>query len=440
MFYLDPGGFIHSNLSSIGITLYLLTTLLLAYFLFIIQYKIKRINIFAFKYVKFYIRIIVIWNVYYFVVFYGFNSNEAYPGLVSVILRSMKLVYNSLIVLPIIYFSIISYKPFIRILIFTTIAIGLAFIITVTTGTPLVETWGVNRRQAGNIQRTFMYGYGLMNYIIPFFISTLFLRIKYDNRILVAVLIVLSIMLMTVYRRDIVSVVEHLLITSVLVTYVENRRLFRSITKYINIKSLFFLLMFYTMLNVFTPNILISANKLFSNSLIELGLIRGNSSFANADVRLSLSAKTGILNAINNNFYLGTGFDQNWFLGDGGSEGWEGADYVFLSTFGMYGLVGLLLFLPFYILSIKVIYLFLKIFKSEFKNLINKNYLLLPLLIGLTSSSEIIRNIFEYPNWFYPIGAIQDRGKYFIFLGLLIGSYYKIKMELRRLKLIHIYE
>ena len=239
-------------------------------------------------------------------------------------------------------------------------------------------------------------------------------------------------MFITVFRRDIVGVIEHLVIISLLISIIESGRLFRSIKKVINIKSLSITLVLFLSLRLFAPNYIKTASELFTNSLIELGLVEARNSSLQNDLRMSLTAKVGIVNAIRQNFYIGTGYDQNWFMGDGGEQEWEGADYVFLGAFGMYGLIGLILFLPFYFLSISVMIRFMKIVRKNYERIILDKELILSMIVGVASSSELIKNLLEYPNWYYPVGAIQDRGKYFIFLGLLIGCYYSIAIRLNK--------
>ena len=90
----------------------------------------------------------------------------------------------------------------------------------------------------------------------------------------------------------------------------------------------------------------------------------------------------------------------------------------------MYGIVGVLIFLPFYVLVIKVIVSFVRLAKHYYRFFLQRQDAFLLMLIGIASSSEFIKNFIEYPNWFYPIGTVPDRAKFFIYFGLLLGSYY----------------
>ena len=202
----------------------------------------------------------------------------------------------------------------------------------------------------------------------------------------------------------------------------------KSIAKYLNVKNVLGLLIVLIVINTFLPQVIASSSRLVNDTLVDLGFVESNYRRVN-DVRLSLSGKSGIIAAIKENYLFGTGFDPAWFTGDGGKNQWEGADYVFLASFAMYGILGLLLFLPFYIIVVKLITAFLKLTKSHYNYFVNQKETLLLLVIGLASISEFIRNLIEYPNWYYPVGAIPDRGKYYIYLGLLLGSYYGLKSK-----------
>ena len=43
--------------------------------------------------------------------------------------------------------------------------------------------------------------------------------------------------------------------------------------------------------------------------------------------------------------------------------------------------------------------------------------------------------VIEYPNWFYPIGALTPAAKYYIYFGLLLGSYYFLQKKIYIIKM-----
>jgi len=166
-------------------------------------------------------------------------------------------------------------------------------------------------------------------------------------------------------------------------------------------------------------------------------VILGENTSAKSDAsRMSLTTNIAILNTIKDNFWGGTGYDENWFKGDGGKKQWEGSDYIFLASFAMYGVIGLLLFVPFYFLTVKIIISFLKLMRENLELIYEyKNIFMFPVIIGLATAAEFIKNIIEYPNWFYPIGALTPSAKYFIYFGLLLGSYYFLQKKIYIIKM-----
>ena len=105
----------------------------------------------------------------------------------------------------------------------------------------------------------------------------------------------------------------------------------------------------------------------------------------------------------------------------------EGSDYLFLSSFAMYGLIGLLILLQFYFLIIKIITALIKEIKLH-RTLIynNKNNFALPVIIGIAVSADYIKHFFEYPNWFGVLLTSYN----FILFGLLLWSYCTIKIRI----------
>ena len=433
VFHLDPGGFLHSHVSQIGRTLFSFASLILGYLIFYYYYNQFEFNQLSLKFLRHYFIFIIVWLIYYFVIHYGIRYAE-FPGVALSIARNPDVIFKSFIVIPITYLTIFSLKTFIRILTWSTIIILILFIITVYTGLDLIETWSGDRNIG--LIRNFMFGYGLINFIVPITISLYFLKFKLNKTLLFAFLLAIGIMFITIYRRDMISVLEYVIIISIMVSYTQKKLLWRSIAKYVNVKNIFIGTSVIIIINLFSSHFLKSSSELILGTLGSAGLVENSKTIVDSDqARLSFLGNIAIVSAIKDNFWLGTGFDRAWFTGDGGDKNWEGADYIFLSSFAMYGIVGLILFLPFYILSIKIIKDFLKLVRINYEFLYcNYHEFLLPVIVGLAASSEIIKNILEYPNWFYPIGALRDSIKFFIYFGLLLGSYYGIRLKLESYK------
>ena len=294
VFILDPGGYIFNNLSTTGRTMSTFVFLIVAFLIFNYHYTRDKMNLFSLKYVKAYIYVMIVWNLYHFIVYYGFNNNT-YPGFFKLFIINPNIIFKSAIVIPIIYFSTFSLNSFFRILIWSTIVIGSFFIITTFTPINLMDTWRADRN-VGGAKRSFMYGYGLINFVIPIAISILFLKFKLSKKVLLAFLIALSVILITVWRRDIIGVIEYVVVVAFLVNYMNKKFFLYSITKYVNLKTIVMGFVFIFMLSVFASNFLNSASDLAMGTLGSLGLVENTNAVSRTDgARMSLTAKIGIV-------------------------------------------------------------------------------------------------------------------------------------------------
>jgi hypothetical protein len=280
-----------------------------------------------------------------------------------------------------------------------------------------------------------MRGYGLIFLSLPLMISYLIMRYKGEIAIVYAGIMVVVLIFIMISRRDMAGVIEWTLIISFFVNYIYNKKPMQFIWRFINLKSIIYGIIILTAIWFIFPNFYSTTQTLFENTF-RTAILGEESNVGNEDVRMSLTGQYGIVNAILDNFFLGTGYNKDWASGDGGVSGFEGSDYIFLASFGMYGLVGLLIFLPFYIIAIKIIISFLKLVKSNIELIwVNKKTFMYPILIGFATSAEFIKNIIEYPNWFFPIGSVDTSPKYFIYFALLLGSYRFLKKYITVYKL-----
>ena len=51
---------------------------------------------------------------------------------------------------------------------------------------------------------------------------------------------------------------------------------------------------------------------------------------------------------------LGTGYNPLWLSSEGDARGYEASDYIFLGSLAQHGIIGLLIFLPIYIIVFKL--------------------------------------------------------------------------------------
>ena len=433
VFYLDPGGFMTSStegdvdsVKSLAIKVGLLAIL---WAIWILIYDRNENRIITDNFLNRYTLIIVIWSVYYFLWYYGINSSSNVSPL-KLITRNNRMWGQLLLVYPIVYFASIRLDQFVKILTISTIIISILFLLTVYAKIPFMEYIIMDRGMGTGLNRYLMVRYGIIYFSLPLSLCVLLMKYKGKGMIILSGVLVLLLIIAAIFRRDMVGFIEFLLIIGFMVNYINNAKMINFIWRFITPRTVIFSVLTIIIIGFSFPKFVDSFGEMVDNTY-RTAILGERSVTGGEDVRMSLTAQYGIVNAIKDNFLLGTGYDPLWSSGSGGVKGYEGSDYIFLAAFGMYGLVGLLIFLPFYILVIKIILKLLKLLRANIELVNqNKNVFFYPIIVGIAASSEFIKNIIEYPNWFFPIGAIYTSPKFFIYFALLLGSYYQIKKQI----------
>ena len=399
--------------------------LLFIYFCFVFMYLQKPIRLHNFHFIVYYSISMAIWLLYYVVVFSGVNSridNGYFAG------TSMQFVNISL-VYPIVYFTINDIYEFYKSYLIFSIIVLMLFIISILTSIEMVMFNQINRGFVDANRYLLQNGFIIL-FLLPLFISNLLSDVKMSKLVLIGGILVIVYILLTISRRQILSIIEYFVIISLLYKYIYSRHLEIFIFKVFKLRIVILFIITLSSGYILFPSYLNNAKSSINNLF---NVIVAPASASRHDVeRISFFKKAGIVEAIKNNLFVGTGESPEWGTGSGGSNEWEGSDYIFLACFAMYGAFGLLLFLPFYILVIVMITRIIKIYRHIHLNKgeISNSKLL---ILAVAVSAFFIRYMLEYPNWFFPIGAIITNGVFFVFFGVLAGIYYLSQKEYKRI-------
>jgi hypothetical protein len=252
------------------------------------------------------------------------------------------------------------------------------------------------------------------------------MKFKNERIILFSAFFVVVFFFLSILRREIIGIAEHLIILALLVNYIYKRKVLSFVWRFINVRSVAFVVITIITISIVFPkvieNIYFVAEQTYIRTVLGEGSVESTD-----DERVSFTAMRDMLSIIDKNMILGIGYK--------GTSLFEVCDYIFLSAFGLYGIVGLVIFLPFYIITFTIIVLFVKLIRENLTLIKqNESTFIYPIIVGLAASAEYIRNIIEYPNWFWPIAFCMYSPKYYIYFGLLVGSYYQLK------KNIHFYQ
>lgn len=423
VFYLDPGGLIYYFLNDrilgippetfIGLSIYLL--------LFIS----KGMEIFNNRFIRNYLTFSIIWLFYYWII-HGWWISDYYNSPIKMIINGQRIFWSFAILIPIVFYSQRSVKPFVIILSIVNVIILMMFVSSAVFSFKLlpIMVGGEGTRGFTDLARFQMYGLGLIYFGIPLAVSMIY----YKGIKNIGVLILLSAILvffhhvLLILRRELLGILIYIFINTLIFNYLKHKNLLQGIVKLINVRSLFILFLFFISLWLVIPTH-VESTFLAVYDAIHV-IIFGDNLLGIQETRIGLTGTKDIIQAIQSNPFFGTGFHPDWYSGHRSVNEFKGSDYVFLSAIGMYGIVGLVLFIKFYIFAIRYINRLLKLIRYYFYPYQNfRLQFSYAVVISIASSSEIIRNIIEYPNWFLPIGASNASPTLFIYLGLLIGCY-----------------
>jgi O-antigen ligase len=283
-------------------------------------------------------------------------------------------------------------------------------VITVFTGLDILPIKELDRKFIA-IKRMIMEDYGLMFLLIPMGVISIVYKFKIKNNkwIILGFLAVFLAFLLALTRRYIFGTLIYFALAAVLYNYMYHKPLV-PIKK--TITAMFYLGIFFVALGLAFPQ--------YTEAGIVAGqetwnvIVRGETSTGLKDSRLGLG-KTFIQDKIVESPFFGTGFDNRWRTKEGDTMGYEASDYPFLGAIAMYGIVGLLFFLPIYIVILKRMYFDVKQLRARYINLNSfEAYALIAFLL------YFIYDFLLYMNWFLPISVIKD-SKWYIFVGMFFA-------------------
>lgn len=370
-----------------------------------------------------YLIIFLFYYIFVFSFFIPIFRNTPNFSFLTALIKVRHGIINIFLVLMVYTFFERSYKLFIKYFVISSVIVITLFLITITTGMNILPIKVFNRHFI-QIKRLIMVSYGIMPIFIHFGVAIIVFkfRIPYKVKILVASLLVFILWTVALLRREILGTIILFFIASFLDNYFRKKPLFP--VKKMFQASLYLILLFFIIKFTF-PEYAEAGSDL---AVETYNVVKyGKTSNGQVDPRLG-SGKKELQEKIDNNYIIGTGFDNNWRVSE--DAGFEASDYPFLSAIAMAGIIGLLVFLPVYIELIKSLIFDLKFLRKE--KIIDKssieNFLFIAFMLYL------IFELLQYINWFSSVSLFTHgiQKKWFILLGMYIASrkiYYKSKIN-----------
>lgn len=383
---------------------------LLSFCYFIIPKSFNNLDA-DFKKIKIYL---LIFLTYYFV-FHTFivpilNGTKNYSLLISLI-KSRHTLYHIFIFIYIYEFFKRRWDIFIIIFTYSSVIILILFLLQLIIMVNILPVFSLNRHFI-NIARNMMISEGLIPLLIPLGVVLLIfkLNIKHKNIILLGFALLPIYYIVSLIRKEMISIFIYFFIASLISVFLSNR--YKVIVT--NALKALVILVILIVGSYFIFPKYVEAARL---SLIETyNVIQyGKTSTGQKDERLGLN-RIFIVGQFLRYPIFGTGFDNRWRGGPGEKEGYESSDYPLLSAFAMFGLVGIIVFLPIYVVMIKVLkkdIIYLRNNKIKKQNLL--------FLFLMTFILFFVFHLLQYFNWFFPVSC-SDYYSWYFFLSLYLAT------------------
>ena len=381
---------------------------------FIIIFKKKSIdNIFYKKIVK-YLFIFLLYYLVFFAFFIPLFRNSSNYSIIEAYIKIRYAVIHFFLVIMVYEFYLRSYVIFWQVFLYSSILVIVLFIITVTTGINLLEVREMNRGFVAT-KRLIMSDFGLLTLLVPMGVVVIVFKFKFKFKIKIVLASVLMFLvwILAILRRFIFGAFLYFILASILDNYFKQKPL-------IPIKNIFnigiYLILLFFIIQLSFPKYL-DAGILSVKETYNV-FKYGETVSGQKDARLGFG-KSHMQNTIRKNFIFGTGFDNRWRTKEGDNDGFEASDYPFLSAIAMFGITGLMIFLPVYIVIIKILIFDIKYLrKNSFNNQSYEAYFVILFII------YFIFNLVQYMNWFEPVAIFSHNiGKrWFVFLGLFFAA------------------
>lgn len=360
------------------------------------------------------LKFILIFTVYHFLVFNYFVpvfKETAYSSVKFILIKSRHEAYSIVLFFMTYRFFVRSYKIFFELFLYSSIIILVLFLVTVVTGIDILPIAKASRGFI-KIDRIFLDEYGLMPLLIPIgaVIIAFKINIKWRKVIFIAFSLMFLTLLLSLTRREIFGTFIYLFIALILNNYFLNKTLIPfnrvfSVGFYSLIIGFFIYLSF--------PKYIGAGIKAIEETFYVIEY--GETTSGRKDTRLGLG-KEFMQNLIKENFIWGTGFDNRWRRSFGDKEGYEASDYPFLSAIAMKGILGILIFLPIYLILIKTLHFDIKFIKKYQVNFNTIEFLILVIFIVY-----FIFDLMQYMNWFKPVSRTKDY-VWYMYLGMFLAS------------------
>ncbi len=359
---------------------------------------------------------LLIFIAYYFIIF-GYLTPLVLDPKTNVTFNFIKLRY-SLYCYSLFFYAYLFWKRswtlFIRVYLYSSILILLLFFQSLFSNWQFLPIEIVSRGFI-EVNRNVLKSYGFMPWLTSFGVILIVFNIKTKYRFLTITGFILMNLawIVSLTRRYIFGLIICFIIAYILYNYIKKGNLnnFFLIVGRILISLILLIYLLH-----FTFPTYVQANLKVIKSTLHV-IRYGENITGQKDERLNLIGRSTIMQEFKKSPLFGTGFNNKWRTKEGDEAGFEASDYPFQAALAMAGLLGLLVFLPFYIYLIKMLVFdinFIRRFKIKFNH--NLSFLLLSFILFLGYT------LIQYMNWFIPLSNGGTSESFFVCCAFYIGT------------------
>lgn len=355
-----------------------------------------------------------IFSIYYLI---GFSYivpkyNDNLTSFINVLIKIRHTFYSFLLFFFTYRFFQRSYQIFFKLFVYSSILILSLFLFSILLGKTLLPILTFSRGFI-DINRIMLISYGIMPFLIPLGITFLLFRSNTNYKYFVYISFVLMALtwLVSLTRRHIFGSIFYFFIGYFLLTYFTKVSFAKKIQSVFRTLIILFGLVF--TINLLFPEYLSSGAETLNETFYTIE--HGKTTAGDIDERISLS-RPFIIQIINENWMIGTGYENRWRTDIGDSEGYEASDYPFLAAIAMFGVMGILLFVPIYYYLINALLKDIRFIKKV-KSFDNK----LLFLLFISFIIWFIYDFMRYFDWFHPISNPVNNYWYYI-LGFYLAA------------------
>jgi len=359
---------------------------------------------------------IIVFAVYYFLVF-GYITPNLRDDSVNNLFNFTKMRFV-LYALSMFFFTYTfwkrSYLKFFKLFTISSLIILILFLQSLATNFDILAQT-VKPRGFIDLDRHLLLSYGLMPIFTP--LGVAFFVFKYKGKFYIQIILGFILMntawLVSLTRRHIIGLIVTLIIGLLIFMYINRINILKLGDRF---KRIIFIALFLIVVaGVSFPEYFNSTYTLIKStmSVIETGQdITGKQ-----DERLALFGREKMVEEFNKHPFLGTGFNNLWRTSEGGKLGYEASDYPFQAALAKNGILGLLFYLPVYLILISTLIKDL-IFCKNNKHLLGsfEATLLLSFII------HFIFILIQYMNWFLPVSNAGRASSFYILLAAYFAS------------------